>query len=313
MAYEIDPSRRRFVTALGAAAVGAHALSSFAAEPEKKMPGYIDAHVHVWTPDVEKFPTAVGWDKNKVAPASFTPEELLAQAKPCGVEKIVLIQMSFYQFDNRYMLDAMKRFPGTFSGVAIVDHGHPYVAGRMKELAAEGVRGFRLTGWKDPAKYFDSPGLATMWKTGAETGLNMCLLIGADALPVVDRLCEQYPETPVVIDHFARIGIDGEIRESDLANLCRLARHKKVTIKTSAFYALGQKKAPYTDLLPMVKRLVDTFGTERLMWATDCPFQSENGHTYRESLDLIEKHADFLTADQRRDLLHNTAARVFFS
>jgi predicted TIM-barrel fold metal-dependent hydrolase len=314
MYRDVNTSRRQFVAALGAAAVAGPRVVA-AAEPKEKspVPGYIDAHVHVWTPDVAAFPTAVGWDKSTVKPDSFTPEELLAHAKPSGVGRIVLIQMSFYRFDNRYMLDAMRRFPGVFSGVAIVDHGHPYVAGRMKELAAEGVRGFRLTGWKDPEKYFAEPGIATMWRTGAETGLNMCLLINADALPIVDRLCEQYPNTPVVIDHFARIGIDGEIRETELANLCRLARHKKVTVKTSAFYALGKKQSPYTDLLPMIKRLRDEFGSERLMWATDCPFQVEGGHTYQDSVDLIAKHADFLTAKERQDLLHDTAQRVFFS
>src|SRR5687767_12608391 len=109
----MSPSRREFVASLGAAAVVGPRLVA-AADPQKSppMPGYIDAHVHVWTPDVKAFPTAVGWDKSTVKPDSFTPEELLARAKPCGVGRIVLIQMSFYRFDNRYMLVAMRRFPG---------------------------------------------------------------------------------------------------------------------------------------------------------------------------------------------------------
>ena len=51
---------------------------------------------------------------------------------------------------------------------------------------------------------------------------------------------ERFPETPVVVDHFARIGISGTIEEAELAQLCRLARHPKVTVKLSAFYALGE-------------------------------------------------------------------------
>ena len=34
---------------------------------------------------------------------------------------MVLIQMSFYGYDNRYMLDAIKMYPGQFSGVAVID------------------------------------------------------------------------------------------------------------------------------------------------------------------------------------------------
>jgi predicted TIM-barrel fold metal-dependent hydrolase len=61
-------------------------------------------------------------------PASFTPEQLFAHCRPTGVSRIVLIQMSYYQFDNSYMLDMMKKFSGVFSGVGIVDeNNHPLV------------------------------------------------------------------------------------------------------------------------------------------------------------------------------------------
>ena len=38
--------------------------------------GYIDAHVHVWTPDVDHYPLAPGYKKEDMKPPSFTPEEL---------------------------------------------------------------------------------------------------------------------------------------------------------------------------------------------------------------------------------------------
>ncbi len=76
---------------------------------------------------------------------------------------------------------------------------------------------------------------------GAELGLAMCPLIDAKFLPSVDKMCEANPDTTVVVDHFARVGIDGVIRDSDLENLCKLARHPNVYVKTSAFYALGKK------------------------------------------------------------------------
>ena len=60
----------------------------------------IDAHVHVWTPDTTKYPLAPGYTKESMKPPSFTPEELFAYCRPEGVERIVLIQMSFYGFDK---------------------------------------------------------------------------------------------------------------------------------------------------------------------------------------------------------------------
>ena len=97
------------------------------------------------------------------------------------------------------------------------------------------------------------------------------------------------PETPVVIDHFSRIGVSGTIEQTDLDNLLRLADFDTVYVKTSAFYALGEKKAPYLDLGPMIRQVRDAYGAERLMWATDCPFQVQNGHTYGESIALVRQ------------------------
>ncbi|MEX2188135.1 MAG: amidohydrolase family protein [Pirellulales bacterium] len=275
--------------------------------------GYIDAHVHVWTDDTEKYPLAKGFAKDDMKPATFTPEELLAHARPLGVGRIVLIQMSYYGFDNRYMLDAMQAHPGVFSGVAVIDpEDRP--AATMRALQKQGVRGFRIVSdGKDAAKWLDGEAMAAMWRTGAEEKLAICHLINPDALPSVDRMCGRFPDTPVVIDHFARVGMKGKIEEKNLANLCRLARHKNTAVKISAFYALGKKKSPYDDLAAMTRRLFDAFGPKRLMWATDCPFQVQDGHTYADSLAFVKDRLDFLSAEDKTWLLRKTAERVFFS
>ena len=96
---------------------------------------HIDAHVHVWTPDIKSYPLGKGYKKEQMKPASFTPEELFAHCRPHGVQRIVLIQMSYYGFDNRYMLDMIKKHSGVFSGVAVIDEDDR-PARTMQKLAA---------------------------------------------------------------------------------------------------------------------------------------------------------------------------------
>ncbi len=289
------------------------ALASLAPALRAESPGFIDAHVHVWTPDTEAYPLAEGFKSESMNPASFTPEELFAHCRPQGVDRVVLIQMSFYQFDNRYMLDVMARHPGVFSGVAIIDASRPDLTTEMDRLAALGVRGFRL--YTDKAKaesWPGSPEMNVMWDHAADTGLAMCLLANPDALPVVRQMCQHHPKTRVVIDHFARIGMKGPVDQSDLDNLLALADFEHVYVKTSAFYALGDKKAPHTELAPMIQQLRDRFGARRLLWASDCPFQVEDGHTYEASISLIRDRLDFLSAEDKEWLLRKTAEKVFF-
>lgn len=62
----------------------------------------------------------------------------------------------------------------------------------------------------------------------------------------------------------------------------------------------------------MIKRLYEAFGPQRLMWASDSPYQLQGGNNYRASISLIRDKLDFISAEDRQWLLAKTAERVFF-
>ena len=97
------------VASKGMAAQKQNKSAPVARVPDRDHPGYIDAHVHVWTSDTKKYPLAPECRREQMQPPDFPPEELLSHAQPCGVSRIVLIQMSYYGYDNSYMLDSMRR------------------------------------------------------------------------------------------------------------------------------------------------------------------------------------------------------------
>src|SRR3984893_2636401 len=105
---------------------------------------FIDAHVHVWTPDTAHYPLAKGYKKEDMQPRSFTPEELFKHTKPAGVDRINLIQISFYGTDNRYMLDMIALYPDTFVGPAVIDPFAEAPERQMSGLGKKGVRAFRI-------------------------------------------------------------------------------------------------------------------------------------------------------------------------
>ena len=308
-------SRRRFSSQLATVTLaGATAAARSAAIAEQPSPaGWIDAHVHVWSPDTLRYPLASGYRPADMQPASFTAAELLQHCRPAGVARIVLIQMSFYELDHRYVLEVMSAHPGVFSAVALIDHRTDEGVDRAGELVQQGVRGFRLHSHGDARDWVTSGSMHRLWRMAAQQRFAVCPLINPEDIRHVAALCRQFPDTTVVIDHFARIGLSGTIETERLDELCRLAELPQVYVKTSAFYALGQKRPPYRDLLPMIRRVLDAFGPERLMWATDCPFQVQGEHTYQASLDLILHQADFLSATDKQWLLRDTADKVFFS
>jgi predicted TIM-barrel fold metal-dependent hydrolase len=280
--------------------------------PEKDADNYVDVHVHVWTDDLQKYPLAAGFTRQDMAPRAFFPEEVRRHAEPCGVKRIVLVQMSYYGYDNSYMLDAIRQSPQVFRGIAVVDWKSGAADVEMRKLAKQGVRGFRIfPKLPEDVKPLEGESFYRMLRCGAEENLAMCLLINPDVLPVVDRICQKFPDSPVIIDHLARIGMDGVIREADVRALCALAKHPKTKVKVSAFYALGEKKPPHLDLAPFIRRVYDAFGRKRLMWGSDCPFQLMN-ETYADSFDLIRYRLDFLSSEDREWMLRRTAEEFFF-
>lgn len=302
-------TRRNFMATTAATAAGSAFVSA-----DEAGKNWIDSHVHVWTDDKEKYPLAPKFRDRAVKPPTFLPEELFRHQKGTGVHRTVFVQMSFYQFDNSYMLDVMEKYPGRFGGIGIVDHTKSDVGEKMKSLGDKNVRGFRVYAFSDRMKDWDeSEGMETMWKTGADEGLAICCLTDPSALPTIQKWCEKYRETPVVIDHFARNGMKGEVDQEELDRLLALADFPNTYVKVSAYYAFGKKTPPYTDLGDMIRQVRDAFGSERLMWGSDCPYQVQGEHTYEASLALITEKVDFLSADDKENILKNTADRLFFS
>jgi len=304
-------SRRTFLAG-SALALTAGALAGAEAGT---LDGFVDAHSHVWTDDVAKYPLADNQPVSNLAPRTFTADELMAIARPLGVSRVVLIQHKpYFGVDNSYLADVMAASPGVFSAVARIAAEKPAPEREMVRLKGLGFRGFRIRPGEGGAdRWVNSPGIRIMWETAAKEGLAICPLLGPADLGQVDEMCRKSPETTVVVDHFARVGQHGDFPEADVKQLTGLARHPKVHVKVSAFYFLGQKKPPYRDLAALIRRVVDAFGPSRLMWGSDCPYQLEGGNTYAASLDLLRNGLDFLSDSDRRAILKETATKVFFS
>src|SRR4051794_41545485 len=103
----------------------------------------IDAHSHIWTPDVAHYPLAPGFKVADMKPPSFTAEELLAHCRPAGVGRVNLLQMAFYPFGHSYKRDMIKVYPPRVVGHAIVAPVGAEPAGAMDGLVPKRARAVR--------------------------------------------------------------------------------------------------------------------------------------------------------------------------
>jgi L-fuconolactonase len=96
-------------------------------------------------------------------PHWFEPVEmLLHQMNANGVDKATLVEVRG-QFDNRYLMECVQRFPGRFSPVVIVDTDTPEAPETLARWASEGAEGVR------PSPTTSSPGSdpLAIWRKAA--------------------------------------------------------------------------------------------------------------------------------------------------
>ena len=251
------------------------------------------------------------------SPYWFEPvESLLFQMDRHGVERAVLVQFNG-QTDNEYQFECVRRYPGRFVSVVIVDTSGPGAPAKLERLAERGARGVRL------APGARSPGgdLLAIWRKAAELGL--AVSSGGTSREFASKefaaLVEELPSLPIVLEHLgssnqpAAEGPSYKLRRQVLA----LARYPNVHVKVHGVGEIAPRPYPFLEPFPFVGQVpplmrlaYEAFGPERMMWGSDFPPVSGRegyGNALRFTLDQFADRSDAA----RALIFGGTALRVF--
>ncbi len=282
-------------------------IGGLAANMALTAPNYriVDSHVHVWKHD-PKYPFAEG---AKVPPEDATAEMLLDLMKTNGVAKTVIIQVIHYKFDNSLVADVLKKYPGTFHGVARVDPLNPGAPDHLSKLVEEqGFRGVRLSPAANATgDWITGPLMPPLWKRCEQLKVPMTILTPITRIPDIDALYGKFPELTLVIDHMADCPVD---KPAELDKLIVLKRYPKVFVKISHTWSLSKQPYPWLDSQEHVKRLHAAFGPQRLMWGTDWPVSKKDAE-YAKTLSVVRDEMKFLNDDDKSWILSKTVERVW--
>jgi len=262
----------------------------------------------VWSDDAERYPFAEG--RTQVGGGSV---ELLNQTMDeVGVDKAVIVQPIYYLFDNRYVADCLRRFPGRFAAIGLVDPKAPDAVARMEKLVREdGFGGLRIHSSRlDHPSEWAAPDQDPLWRRSEELGT--CFIVHGPAanLPHLEPIIGRFPEVPVVLDHIGGAPTDEEPPFPLLSHVLDLARFPKVYVKLTPQAHKSELPFPHADTFPAFRRIYDAFGPQRLMWGTNFPGVMK-GVGYGPALEMFRDHVDFLTDDDKAWLFHRTALQVW--
>jgi predicted TIM-barrel fold metal-dependent hydrolase len=228
--------------------------------------GACDCHVHI-VGDPARFPMAAD---RVYTPPQASPEMLLDLQRDLRLERVVLVQPSFYGTDNSALLDALKQLgPKKARGVAVV--GETASGADLDAMAKAGIHGVRIN--LETAGEFD-PAIAAR---KFQVAVGQCRPRGwhiqlYTRLPVIAALSETLADAPVplVLDHFAGAQGAQGLAQPGFDAVLALVRSGKAYVKISAAYRASKAPAPYDDVAPFAQALIAA-NPDRVIWGSDWP------------------------------------------
>ncbi len=225
-----------------------------------------------------------------------------------GIDKGILVQTSFYGNDNRYQLDSMRRYPGRFAVIGIVDPESDCVEAEIEELVGQGASGFRLAPLLRPDIHWYSERL---WRVADQLGLILTLLVSPEQAVASAEAIVRHPGVKAVVDHLAHPELEHDPQHPLFERLLAMAEYDNVYVKASALDAISRQPYPHRDVLDLVRRTLDAFGPERVMWGTDYAMSSRHRYTMADVLALIDRALDGAPPEEAALVKGGTAARLW--
>ncbi len=227
-----------------------------------------------------------------VSPYWYEPvESLLFHMAQNDIEHAVLIQY-MGQFNNEYQFECVRRFPGRFASVALVDANSPDATDELERLAEKGARGVRLR----PNTRSPGEDPLAIWRKADE--LRLPVSCGGTntgfASEEFANLVQTFPNLPIILEHLGSINTpEGKNAPDEIRQkVFMLSRFPNVYIKIHGLGEFCRRTNPVSEpfpfelpLPPLLEMAYKSFGPERMMWGSDYPPVSGR-EGYRNSLRL---------------------------
>jgi predicted TIM-barrel fold metal-dependent hydrolase len=227
--------------------------------------GSCDCHVHI-IGDAAQFPFV----RDRVyTPPPATTDMLTELHRALKMDRVVLVQPSFYGTDNACMLDALRRIGSHARGVAVIDKS--MAGSALEEMKAAGVRGVRInletSGQSDVAA-----AKASVEETAeqvAPLGWHIQFYTRPSVIVALADTLAALP-VPVVFDHFAGLKAALGPTQPGYDVVVGLVQSGHAYAKISAAYRLSDKPPDYADIAPIAQALAAA-NPDRVVWGSDWP------------------------------------------
>lgn len=128
-------------------------------------------------------------------------------------------------------------------------------------------------------------------------------------------MVKAHPDVPVIIDHFSQLDLRADNPEPNIQRLLAMAEYPNIYVKVTELSSVSKSGTyPFPDALPMVKRVYEAFGPDRLLFGTGYPGSARASYdrpTLDKDIDMIRKEIPFFTDEDREKILGRNAVKLW--
>lgn len=272
----------------------------------------IDAHQHFW--DVQR--QDYGWltpDLEELY-RNFQPKDLRPFLEEHGMDRTILVQAAPTLAESEYLLELYQEHDFIAGVVGWVDLDADDAPQCIEHLRKRGgLLGVRpmLQDIPDEA-WILRPRVSKNLTYLRDSDLSLDLLIQVRHLKSVLTLLDSIPGIRAVIDHAAKPNIAERHWHPWSHWMANIAGYDNVMCKLSGLITEAEPKAwSVGDLKPYVTHVLDTFGTQRVMFGSDWPVCNLAG-SYSDVIEALESCLpDSSTTQQINQIFGDNAANFY--
>ena len=247
-------------------------------------------------------------------------ETMLYQMEANGVSHAVLAQLNGH-YDNTYILDCVKRHPGRFKAIILLDPLDKSRAKTLEHLKKQGASGMRINlrdEWDNEDVAFKAAGELGMIVSAIGNSTNF-------ASAKFKKLLDNFPNTQFCLEHMGRSakpGVDfAEPPHDGFKDSLECAKWPNTAIKVPGLgeivkrpsrFPAGAGTLPFSEVKipPLYDMAKEAYGVKLMMWASNFP-PCAALEGYRHALQWVREYPGFQNGDDIEWIMGKTAAKYW--
>lgn len=270
----------------------------------------IDCHQHFWQLSRGDY----GWLTADLPDIyrDFLPSDLSPTLKKHNVSQTILVQAA-PSFDESLFLLRLAEQHNFIAGiVAWIDMNSEHALKQLEQLSSSPhVKSIRPMiqdiddiDWMLQARHHN------IYQALIENQTAFDALVLPQHLDNLIILAERHPELTIIINHGAKPDIEHQAFENWSKKISVLGTKHNVYCKLSGLLTEAAPNASLEDLRPYMQHLLNSFGSEKLLWGSDWPVLNLASN-YAIWLNMVKEFIAPLSASEQFNIMSNNAAKVY--